>query len=168
MYNIQKVTEEDEKVDCGVEVLNLSDEHRNRLKEEVFQSLKRVSDTPLEPNDQEIATIIRKNRIAYRKDAIEEKYGRPNCINLKRCFSFRSKHMDADKNLYITLGCPKPKNPGEPKKPKWKADKEKKDPRFFGMGIHLEPFSEATDQPEGQELGGWVVEGKEVLQEVKF
>ena len=41
-------------------------------------------------------------------------------------------------------------------------------PRFFGMGNHLEPFSEASDRPEGQELGGGAVGGQEVLQEVKF
>ena len=29
--------------------------------------------------------------------------------------------------------------------------------RFLGMGNHLGPFSEASDQPQGQELGGWVV-----------
>ena len=40
--------------------------------------------------------------------------------------------------------------------------------RFLGMGIHLGPFSEASDQPEGQELGGGAVGGQEVLQEVKF
>ena len=40
--------------------------------------------------------------------------------------------------------------------------------RFLGMGNHLEPFSEASDQPEGQELGGGAVGGQEVLQEMKF
>ena len=40
--------------------------------------------------------------------------------------------------------------------------------RFLGMGNHLGPFSEASDQPEGQELGGGAVGGQEVLQEVKF
>ena len=42
------------------------------------------------------------------------------------------------------------------------------DNRFLGMGNHLGPFSEASDQPEGQELGGKAVGGQEVLQEVKF
>ena len=41
-------------------------------------------------------------------------------------------------------------------------------PRFLGMGNHLGPFSEASDRPEGQELGGWAVGGQEALQEVKF
>ena len=41
-------------------------------------------------------------------------------------------------------------------------------PMFWGMGNHLGPFSEASDQPEGQELGGGAVGGQEVLQEVKF
>ena len=40
--------------------------------------------------------------------------------------------------------------------------------RFLGMGNHLGPFSEASDQPEGQELGGGAVGGQEVLQEAKF
>ena len=40
--------------------------------------------------------------------------------------------------------------------------------KFLGMGNHLGPFSEASDQPEGQELGGGAVGGQEVLQEVKF
>ena len=39
---------------------------------------------------------------------------------------------------------------------------------FWGMGKHLRPFSEASDRPEGQELGGGAVGGQEVLQEVKF
>ena len=38
-------------------------------------------------------------------------------------------------------------------------------PMFWGMGNHLGPFSEASDQPEGQELGGGAVGGQEVLQE---
>ena len=38
---------------------------------------------------------------------------------------------------------------------------------FLGMGNHLGPFSEASDQPEGQELDGGAVGGQEVLQEVK-
>ena len=41
-------------------------------------------------------------------------------------------------------------------------------PRFLGMGNQLGPFSEASDRPEGQELGGGVVGGQEGLQEVKF
>ena len=41
-------------------------------------------------------------------------------------------------------------------------------PRFLGMGNHLGPFSEASDRPEGQELGGRAVGGQEALQEVKF
>ena len=41
-------------------------------------------------------------------------------------------------------------------------------PMFCGMGNHLEPFSEASNRPEGQELGGEAVGGKEGLQEVKF
>ena len=41
-------------------------------------------------------------------------------------------------------------------------------PMFYGMGNHLGPFSEASDQPEGQEVGGEGVGGQEGLQEVKF
>ncbi len=41
-------------------------------------------------------------------------------------------------------------------------------PRFLSMGIHLEPFLEAIDRPEGQELGVGAVGGQEGLQEVKF
>ena len=41
-------------------------------------------------------------------------------------------------------------------------------PRFLGMGNHLGLFSGASDQPEGQELGGGAVGGQEGLQEVKF
>ena len=41
-------------------------------------------------------------------------------------------------------------------------------PMFSGIGNHLGPFSEASDQPEGQELGGGAVGGQEGLQEVKF
>ena len=41
-------------------------------------------------------------------------------------------------------------------------------PIFWRMGNHLGPFSEASDQPEGQELGGVAVGGKEGLREVKF
>ena len=40
--------------------------------------------------------------------------------------------------------------------------------RFLSMGIHLEPFLEASDRPEGQELGVGAVGGQEVLQGVKF
>ena len=39
---------------------------------------------------------------------------------------------------------------------------------FWGMGNHLGLFSEASDRPEGQELGGGAVGGQEGLQEVKF
>ena len=39
---------------------------------------------------------------------------------------------------------------------------------FWAMGNHLGPFSEASDQPEGQELAGGAVRGQEGLQEVKF
>ena len=38
---------------------------------------------------------------------------------------------------------------------------------FWGMVNHLEPFSEASDQPEGQELAGGGVGGQEGLQEMK-
>ena len=41
-------------------------------------------------------------------------------------------------------------------------------PMFGGMENHLGPFSEASDQPEGQDLGGEAVGSKEGLQEVKF
>ena len=41
-------------------------------------------------------------------------------------------------------------------------------PMFWGMGNHLGPFSEASDRPEGQELGGGAVGGHEVFQDVKF
>ena len=41
-------------------------------------------------------------------------------------------------------------------------------PMFWGMGNHLGPFSEATDRPEGQVLGGGAVGGQEGLQDVKF
>ena len=33
-------------------------------------------------------------------------------------------------------------------------------PRFLGMADHLGPFSGASDQPEGQELGGGAVGGQ--------
>ena len=41
---------------------------------------------------------------------------------------------------------------------------------FWGMGNHLVLFSDTSDRPEGQELGGWAVHvgGQEGLQEVKF
>ena len=39
---------------------------------------------------------------------------------------------------------------------------------FLGMDNHLGPFSEASDQPEGQELGGGAVGGQEGLQDVTF
>ena len=41
-------------------------------------------------------------------------------------------------------------------------------PTFCGMGNHLGPFSEASDRPEGQELGGEALGGQEGFQEVKF
>ncbi len=41
-------------------------------------------------------------------------------------------------------------------------------PMFCCMGNHLGQFSEASDQPEGQALGGGDVGGQEVLQGVKF
>ena len=41
-------------------------------------------------------------------------------------------------------------------------------PMFWDMENHLGQFSEASDRPEGQELGGGAVGGQEVLQEVKF
>ena len=41
-------------------------------------------------------------------------------------------------------------------------------PRFLFMGIHWLAFLEASDRPEGQELGGGAVGGQGVLQEVKF
>ena len=41
-------------------------------------------------------------------------------------------------------------------------------PMFWVMGNHQGPFSEASDRPEGQELGGEAVGGQEGLQEVKF
>ena len=37
-----------------------------------------------------------------------------------------------------------------------------------GMRNHLEPISEASERPEGQELSGQAVGGQEVLQDVKF
>ena len=41
-------------------------------------------------------------------------------------------------------------------------------PMFWGMGNHFGPFSEGSDRPEGQELGGGAIGGQEVLREVKF
>ena len=41
-------------------------------------------------------------------------------------------------------------------------------PMIYGMGNHLGPFSEASNRPEGQELGGEAVGRPEGLQEVKF
>ena len=41
-------------------------------------------------------------------------------------------------------------------------------PMFCGLGNHLEPFSEASNRPICQELGGEAVGGQEGLQEVKF
>ena len=38
----------------------------------------------------------------------------------------------------------------------------------LSMGIHLEPFLEASDRLEGQQLGVGAVGGQEVLQGVKF
>ena len=38
---------------------------------------------------------------------------------------------------------------------------------FWGVGNHLGLFSEASDRPEGQELGGGAVGGQGGLQEVK-
>ena len=34
-------------------------------------------------------------------------------------------------------------------------------PRFLSMGNHLGPFLEASERPEGQELGGEAVGGQE-------
>ena len=41
-------------------------------------------------------------------------------------------------------------------------------PMFSVMWNHFEPFSEASDRPEGQEQSGWAVGGQQGLQEVKF
>ena len=41
-------------------------------------------------------------------------------------------------------------------------------PIFWAIGNHLGSFSEASDQPEGQELGGGAVGGHEEFQEVKL
>ena len=39
---------------------------------------------------------------------------------------------------------------------------------FWTIGNHLGPFSGASDQPGGQELGGGAVGGLEGLQDVTF
>ena len=39
---------------------------------------------------------------------------------------------------------------------------------FCSMGNHLGPFTEASNRPGSQELGGEAVGGQEELQEVKF
>ena len=41
-------------------------------------------------------------------------------------------------------------------------------PMFCCMGNHLGQFSEASDRPEGQELGAGAVGGQKDIQEVKF
>ena len=41
-------------------------------------------------------------------------------------------------------------------------------PTFCGMVNHLGPFSEASNRPEGPELGREAVGGQEGLQDVKF
>ena len=41
-------------------------------------------------------------------------------------------------------------------------------PHVLSIGNLLRLYSEASDRPEGQELGGGAVGGQEVLQEVKF
>ena len=41
-------------------------------------------------------------------------------------------------------------------------------PMFWAIGHPLGSFSEASDRPEGQELGGEALGGQEGLQEVKF
>ena len=41
-------------------------------------------------------------------------------------------------------------------------------PMFWTIWNHFGPFSEASDRPEGQGLGGEAVGGQEGLQEVKF
>ena len=40
-------------------------------------------------------------------------------------------------------------------------------PMFCGMINHLGPFSEASNRPEGQELGGEAVGGKEGLTQLR-
>ena len=41
-------------------------------------------------------------------------------------------------------------------------------PMFWGIGNPFGPFSEASDRPDGQELGGEAVGRQAGLQEVKF
>ena len=41
-------------------------------------------------------------------------------------------------------------------------------PMFWGMGNHLGPFTEASNRPDSQGLGGGAVGGQEVLQDVEF
>ena len=41
-------------------------------------------------------------------------------------------------------------------------------PMFWDIGNHLGPFTEASNRPDSQELGGGAVGGQEELQEVKF
>ena len=41
-------------------------------------------------------------------------------------------------------------------------------PMFWDMGNYFGSFSEASDRPGGQQLGGGAEGGQEVLQEVKF
>ena len=41
-------------------------------------------------------------------------------------------------------------------------------PMSWGMGNHLGPFSDASDRPEGQELGGRAAGGQEGLPKVKL
>ena len=41
-------------------------------------------------------------------------------------------------------------------------------PMFWGIGNPFGPFSEASDRPDGQELGGQAVQGQGGPQEVKF
>ena len=46
--------------------------------------------------------------------------------------------------------------------------KHARNPRFLGMGNHLEPFSKVSEPPEGQEQGGGAVGGQGRLQGVKL
>ena len=41
-------------------------------------------------------------------------------------------------------------------------------PMFWGIGNPFRPFSEASDRPDGQELGEQAVQGQGGPQEVKF
>ena len=41
-------------------------------------------------------------------------------------------------------------------------------PMVWGLGNHLGQLSEASDRPDGQELGGQAVQGQGGPQEVKF